>query len=132
MRMLSFLLFAAVMVALVYAVVVRQMPAWMLFYFPTINILAFAVYSHDKSHAERKLNRVSEKTLHTLGVAGGWIGGLLARHTFRHKTRKQPFRNYFWLSVLANLAVLIWLSEFGLVIQHYAYDLILAARSYTE
>jgi hypothetical protein len=26
---------------------------------------AVMVYSHDKSHAERNLNRVSEKTLHT-------------------------------------------------------------------
>lgn len=120
------------MAALVYAVVVRQMPAWVLFYFPTINVLTFAIYSHDKSHAERNLNRVSERTLHTLGVAGGWIGGLLARHTFRHKTRKQPFRNYFWGTVLVNLAILLWLSEFGLVIEHYAYDLIMQARSYTH
>ena len=132
MRMLSFLLFAAVMVALVYAVMVRQMPAWMLFYFPTINILTFAVYSHDKSQAEHGLNRISERTFHTLGVAGGWVGGLLARHIFRHKTRKQPFRNYFWFAVLVNLAILLWLSEFGLVIQHYAYDLIREARSYSE
>lgn len=132
MRMLSFGLFAAVMAAIVYAVVARQMPAWVLFYFPTINVLTFAIYSHDKSHAERDLRRVSERSLLTLGAAGGWLGGLLARHMFRHKTRKQPFRNYFWGTVLVNLFILLWLSEFGLVIEHHAYDLIMQARSYTR
>lgn len=115
-----------------YAVVARQMPAWILFYFPTINVLTFVIYSHDKSHAELKFRRVSERTLLTLGAAGGWIGGLFARHTFRHKTRKQPFRQYFGVAAIANLAILLWLSEFGLVFEHYAYDLIMRARSYTN
>lgn len=36
-----------------------------------------------------------------------WAAGpaaLIARHRLRHKTRKQPFRVLFWMTVAGNLA----------------------------
>ena len=52
-----------------------------------------------------------ESTLHLLDLACGWPGGLAARHLLRHKTRKQPFRAVFWLTVVANCALLVTLAS---------------------
>lgn len=41
-----------------------------------------------------------------LAVLGGWPGALAAQQALRHKTRKQPFRTVFWLTVVVNCAVL--------------------------
>lgn len=50
--------------------------------------------------------RVSEQTLLTVGLFGGWPGALVAQQVFLHKTRKRSFRRMFWLTVLINVAVL--------------------------
>jgi cold shock CspA family protein len=49
--------------------------------------------------------------LHALAFAGGWPGALVARHTMRHKTIKQPFRTMFWATVLLNCLLLTWLHK---------------------
>ena len=72
--------------------------------------VAFAMYRADKSAASISgRRRTPESTLHTIDLLGGWPGALVARHVFRHKTIKQPFRTVFWLTVLANGAALAWL-----------------------
>ncbi|OHX15587.1 hypothetical protein BI343_16525 [Chromobacterium amazonense] len=73
------------------------------------SLLTFIVYWRDKRAARTGAWRTPEATLLLLGLAGGWPGAWLARHGLRHKTRKQPFRALFWLSVLANLALSWWL-----------------------
>jgi uncharacterized membrane protein YsdA (DUF1294 family) len=40
---------------------------------------------------------VSEGNLLALAAIGGTPGAFLARHLFRHKTRKQPFTTYLVL-----------------------------------
>jgi uncharacterized membrane protein YsdA (DUF1294 family) len=65
--------------------------------------LTFLMFGLDKRAALNERQRVPEKTLHLLSLAGGWPGALLARPLFRHKTRKQPFRTVFWLTVVVNL-----------------------------
>ncbi len=65
--------------------------------------LTFLMFALDKRAAVNERQRVPENTLHLLSLAGGWPGGLLARPLFRHKTRKQPFRTFFWLMVVVNL-----------------------------
>ena len=45
----------------------------------------------DKHEAKKGNWRVSEKTLFTLVVLGGSIGGILGMFTFRHKTKKWYF-----------------------------------------
>lgn len=57
------------------------------------NLAAFAAMGWDKSSARRGVQRVPERTLLTLAVAGGGLGAVLAQQMFRHKTRKQPFAN---------------------------------------
>ena len=70
--------------------------------------VAFLMYGADKSAAEQGRWRTSESTLHTIALAGGWPGALVARRVFRHKTTKQPFRTIFWVTVIANCVALAW------------------------
>jgi len=73
------------------------------------SIAAYSAYKHDKEAAQVGARRTNEWYLITLGLIGGWPGGLVARHRFRHKTRKVPFRLGYWLSVAFNVAGLAWL-----------------------
>ena len=69
------------------------------------SLVVFLAYAFDKWAAVKGRRRVSEKTLHLMAVFGGWPGALLARWLFRHKTSKRGFVALFWMTVLANLAV---------------------------
>lgn len=72
--------------------------------FLLLSIVSFGLYAVDKAAARRGAWRVSEFNLHLADLLGGWPGGLVARHALRHKTRKQPFRTVFWVTVVANVA----------------------------
>lgn len=67
--------------------------------------VGFTAYGVDKSAARRGARRIPESRLHLLDLLGAWPGSLLARHLFRHKTVKQPFRTVFWLTAAANIVV---------------------------
>ena len=80
-----------------------------LLFYLMASIVCFAVYARDKSAARRGQRRTPERTLLLLGLAGGWPGAVLAQQWLRHKTRKQPFQNLFWLSVAAHVGLAGWL-----------------------
>ena len=73
------------------------------------SIATFSAYKHDKEAAQVGARRTNEWALITLGLIGGWPGALVARHRFRHKTRKVAFRIGYWFSVGLNVAGLAWL-----------------------
>ncbi len=75
----------------------------------TASVLAFAVYSLDKSAAENDRWRTAENTLHLFGLIGGWPGALAAQRLLRHKTSKASFQGMFWVTVLLNCCALGWL-----------------------
>ena len=79
------------------------------------SVAAFLTYAFDKS-ASRKPNarRVRERTLHLLGIAGGWPGALLAQRLFRHKSRKRSFQIVFWTTVMLNGLALICTMVFAI------------------
>lgn len=77
------------------------------------SLVTFAVYARDKAAARKDRWRTPERTLHLLALLGGWPGALAARHLLRHKSRKVSFRVLFWLSVLANCLLLIFLLHRG-------------------
>jgi uncharacterized membrane protein YsdA (DUF1294 family)/cold shock CspA family protein len=74
-----------------------------------LSLATGVAYVLDKLAAERGGWRTSERTLHVLALAGGWPGALIAQGRLRHKTRKQPFRTIFRVTVLLNCAALAWL-----------------------
>lgn len=77
-----------------------------------LNILAFAVFTHDKLKAKVKMGRRSENSLLLLAALGPF-GALTAMMGFRHKTRHMKF---FLVPVFALLHVVLilllwpWLS----------------------
>jgi uncharacterized membrane protein YsdA (DUF1294 family) len=68
------------------------------------SIVAFMAYALDKLAAIQGRWRISESTLHLLGLACGWPGALLAQQLLRHKTSKPSFVSAFWATVLLNSA----------------------------
>lgn len=70
-----------------------------------INMLTVFIYGGDKFAARKGWRRVPEVTLLIFGLAGGWPGAIFGQHVFRHKTQKQPFRRWFFVTVWANLAI---------------------------
>lgn len=84
---------------------------WIPLIYAGLSFVTFIVYWVDKSAAQNGSRRISEKTLHLLALFGGWPGALLAQQKLRHKTKKQPFRWIFWMTVVGNLGVLYWFSN---------------------
>lgn len=66
---------------------------------------AFVAYAVDKRRAGTDARRIPERTLHLLGLAGGWPGALVAQRRFRHKTQKVRFRVVFWCTVVLHALV---------------------------
>lgn len=73
------------------------------------SLVSYALYAKDKSAAQTNGWRVSERTLHTTALLGGWPGALVAQQRLRHKTKKASFRAVFWVTVVVNSAGLVWL-----------------------
>ena len=73
-----------------------------------LNLVSFAVYGWDKRQAQSGGRRISEKTLWTLMLLGGWAGGWAGMQVFRHKTRKASFL------APAVLCTLPWVAGAGL------------------
>jgi uncharacterized membrane protein YsdA (DUF1294 family)/cold shock CspA family protein len=91
------------------AVLVSAIPLPVLVVYVVVSVVTFSAYAFDKAAAKKGYWRTSENTLHLLALVGGWPGALLAQGYLRHKTRKQPFRAIFWVTVLLNCCVLGWL-----------------------
>ncbi|MEL4016929.1 DUF1294 domain-containing protein [Dryocola clanedunensis] len=77
--------------------------AWLL----AVSLLTFLLYGVDKRAAQKQNRRIPEATLLLFGIAGGWPGAIFGQQLFRHKTQKQPFRTYFYISILLNVAGLV-------------------------
>ena len=91
------------------AVLVANLPPTILLIYLAASAVTFIAYAIDKSAARKGGWRTKEGTLHLLALVGGWPGALVAQSVLRHKSRKQPFRVIFWLTVILNCAALAWL-----------------------
>lgn len=58
-----------------------------------MNLCAFAAFGFDKSQARHQRWRLSEASLLTLALAGGWLGAKTGQYYFRHKTYKIRFKS---------------------------------------
>lgn len=94
-----------------YAALALGLPAAVGIAYALASLACFALYARDKSAARRGDRRTPERRLLLLGLAGGWPGALLAQQWLRHKTVKRPFRQLFWLTVVANVAGFCWLAR---------------------
>ena len=79
-------------------------------YLLSINIITFLAMGLDKYKAKKGHWRTPEKTLITLVVLGGGIGGIAGMKVFRHKTKKPRFYIGFpMILVLEILAAIVLL-----------------------
>ena len=79
-----------------------------------VSLMTFVAYALDKNAAKSNRRRTPENTLFLFGLAGGWPGAIFAQQLFRHKSNKREFQTIFWLTVLLNCGVLVWvLSAYG-------------------
>lgn len=104
-------LFGVFSAALVGAVMYGRLPSVVLLVYGAMSALTFVVYGWDKSSARLGRWRTREQTLHLLALAGGWPGALVAQRRLRHKSIKASFQRMFWVTVIANIAALIWLAS---------------------
>lgn len=78
-----------------------------------IGVVTYAMYAKDKSAAQQGTWRTPESSLHLLSILGGWVGAMLAQNYLRHKTQKSEFRLVYYLTVIINLALLLYLISGG-------------------
>lgn len=55
-----------------------------------------------------RVQRIPERTLHTLELLGGWPGALVGQQLFKHKRSKAPYMRVFWVIVLLHVAAWTW------------------------
>jgi uncharacterized membrane protein YsdA (DUF1294 family) len=91
------------------SVFIEKIPSAILGLYIVASLATFSWYAKDKSAAKRGAQRTPENTLHLLSLIGGWPGALVAQQKLRHKSQKQPFRMYFWVTVMLNCGVFTYL-----------------------
>ena len=107
------LLGTLVLFAIAAAAIMKWVPVVVFLAYWLISFVSFLVYWRDKDAAGAKEGRVPENTLHLLDLLGGWPGALIAQQQFRHKTVKTSFQATFWITVMLNVAVVVFLPRVG-------------------
>ena len=108
-------IFSSIMFAILFflaigiAVGVNKIPMWIAVLYFTASLVTFVMYAIDKSAAQNGRWRTQESTLHLLSLMGGWPGALIAQAKLRHKSKKLSFRAVYWLTVIINCGIFIWL-----------------------
>jgi len=92
-------------------VVLRLMPAMLIWWYLALSTISLCIYALDKSAAKKGGQRTPERNLHLLSLLGGWPGALYAQQLLRHKSRKESFRAVFWFTVLLNMVGLAYLAS---------------------
>jgi uncharacterized membrane protein YsdA (DUF1294 family) len=72
-----------------------------------INLWTLLSFAQDKASARSGRRRISERDLLTLALIGGSPAAFLARHLFRHKTRKEPFSTQLKLIAVVQAGAII-------------------------
>ena len=76
-----------------------------------VNLWTTFRFWQDKARARKGERRIPEADLLGLALIGGTPGAYLARHLFRHKTRKQPFSTCLHLIAVVQVGLiggLLW------------------------
>lgn len=72
------------------------------------NVVTYILFYADKKASEAHNRRISEKMLLLWCAVGGSVGGYMAMHRFRHKTKKQTFRFRFFMIVGIQVLLILW------------------------
>ena len=100
---------AIFLVLVVISVLASKIPAVILAIYVVASLVTYVAYAVDKSAAKKGSWRTQESTLHLLSLIGGWPGAVVAQQTLRHKSKKESFRVAFWVTVILNCGIFVWL-----------------------
>lgn len=78
-------------------------------WYAILGLITYFSYAKDKAAAQSGDWRTPESTLHLLSLLGGWVGAMVAQTYLRHKSQKAEFRTTYYLTVVINLAVLLFI-----------------------
>ena len=108
-NLLNILLVLALFVILGLLVISSKLHPMIVLLYIGLSISTFITYAIDKSKSINNTYRISEKTLHMLSLLGGWPGAIIAQETLRHKSKKESFRSIFYMTIIFNIALLMFL-----------------------
>jgi uncharacterized membrane protein YsdA (DUF1294 family)/cold shock CspA family protein len=77
-------------------------------WYAALGVITYAMYAKDKAAAQSGDWRTPESTLHLLSALGGWVGAMVAQTYLRHKSQKPEFRLTYYLTVVINMAGLLF------------------------
>ncbi|MGP9690102.1 DUF1294 domain-containing protein [Psychrobacter sp. AOP22-C1-C5] len=78
-------------------------------WYAALGVITYAMYAKDKAAAQNGDWRTPESTLHVLSALGGWVGAMVAQTYLRHKSQKPEFRVAYYLTVIINMAGLLFI-----------------------
>ena len=78
-----------------------------LLYLAAINGVTWLAFATDKAAAQQGHRRVAESTLLLFALMGGTPAAYGARHSLRHKTRKQPFSGQLHTVAMLQAGVMV-------------------------
>ena len=82
-------------------------------WYVALGLITYMTYAKDKAAAQNGDWRTSESTLHLLSALGGWVGAMIAQTYLRHKSQKPEFRVAYYLTVIINMAGLLFILAGG-------------------
>jgi len=82
-------------------------------WYVALGFITYAMYAKDKASAKNGDWRTPESTLHLLSALGGWVGAMVAQTYLRHKSQKTEFRMTYYLTVIINMAGLLFILSGG-------------------
>lgn len=89
---------------------------WLLTWWLAMGAITCALYGFDKMQARSDGDRIAEKSLLLLNLAGGWMGGWIGMSTFRHKTLHTSFVLVQIVSTILHLGIgigaYVWFNRF--------------------
>ena len=98
---------------LILLAVMNKLSWLVLAWYAALGIITYAMYAKDKAAAQSGDWRTPESTLHLLSALGGWVGAMFAQTYLRHKSQKPEFRIAYYLTVIINMAGLLFILAGG-------------------
>ena len=79
-------------------------------YLVLVNVWAFGLMWFDKRRAKKAGRRIRERTLFLSALLGGSLGACVGMRVFRHKTKHWYFVWGMPLILLAQIALIVWVT----------------------
>ena len=80
---------------------------YIILYLLAVNAFTYGLYAWDKRQASLQSWRIPETSLLVAGLIGGTPAAFFAQHRLRHKTSKTSFQVKYWLTVVAQLVLIV-------------------------